>query len=125
MRDPEISKSRKAESPKNIISAPNKLKTAKPNIINFIVGLTSIFFSGIFFSIDSLPTHIGSISNGLPLTIGLDVIQKALLEGFFLNQILTELTQIFYLIIVFLPSGIFLVYHSLKIAKKNGSLNHY
>ena len=95
------------------------------NIINFIVGLTSIFFSGIFFSIDSLPTHIGSISNGLPLTIGLDVIQKALLEGFFLNQILTELTQIFYLIIVFLPSGIFLVYHSLKIAKKNGSLNHY
>jgi hypothetical protein len=27
------------------------------NIINFAVGFMSIFFSGIFFSIDSLPTH--------------------------------------------------------------------
>lgn len=95
------------------------------NIINLIVGLTSIFFSGIFFSIDSLPYHFGGMSNGFPLTIGLDLIQKALLEGVSLNQILTELARIFYLIIVFLPSGIFLVYYSLKAAKKNGSLNHY
>ena len=99
------------------------------NIINFIVGLTSIFFSGIFFffffSVDSLPYHFGVMSNGFPLTIGLDLIQKALLEGLSLNQILTELVRIFYLIVVFLPSGIFLVYYSLKVAKKNGSLNHY
>ena len=95
------------------------------NIINFIVGLASIFFSGIFFSIDSLPTYFVDMSNGLPLTIGLDLIQKTLLEGLSLHQILTELTRIFYLIIAFLPPGIFLVYYSLKVAKKNGSLNHY
>ena len=57
------------------------------------------------------------MSNGFPLTIGLDLIQKALLEGLSLNQILTELVRIFYLIVVFLPSGIFLVYYSLKVAK--------
>lgn len=95
------------------------------DIINFAIGFMSIFFSGIFFSIDSLPAHFEAMSNSLPLTIGLESIQKSLLSGLGFNQILSELIRIFYLIIVFLPSGIFLVYYSLKVAKKNGSLNHY
>ncbi len=95
------------------------------NIISFMVGLMSIFFSGIFFSIDSLPTYFEVMGNGLPLTMGLDAIEKVLLEGLGFNEILSELIQVFYWAIVFLPSGIFLVYYSLKAAKKNGSLNHY
>lgn len=95
------------------------------NIINFIVGLTSIFFSGIFFSVESLPHNFDVIANSFPLTIGVDLIEKILIEGLALNEILSELIRILYLIIIFLPSGIFLVYYSLKVAKRNGSLNYY
>ena len=95
------------------------------NIINFLVGITSIFFSGIFFSVDALPNNFGIIGNGLPLTMGLDLIEKILLEGLDLNKVFPELLRILYLIFIFLPSGIFLVYYSLKVAKKNGSLNYY
>ena len=89
------------------------------------MGLTSIFFSGIFFSVDALPNSFGIVGNGLPLTTGLGLIEKILLEGLDLNKVLPELLRILYLIIIFLPSGIFLVYYSLKVAKKNGSLNYY
>lgn len=95
------------------------------NIINFIVGLISIFFSGIFFSTESLSEQISSIGSNFPLTIGTDLVLKTLLDNTPIHQIMEELKRIFLLIVIFLPSGIFLVYYSLKAAKKNGSLNHY
>jgi ABC-2 type transport system permease protein len=95
------------------------------SITNFFVGFGSIFFSGIFFSVDSLPDLFADINTELPLTIGLSIAEQALLEGISFNQIYPELLKILYLIGIFVPSGIFLVYYSLNVAKKNGSLNHY
>ena len=95
------------------------------NITNFFVGFGSIFFSGIFFSVDNLPHIFGNIENWLPLTIGLSIAEQALIEGISLAQIYPKLLKILYLTGIFVPSGIFLVYYSLGIAKKNGSLNHY
>ena len=95
------------------------------NIINFVVGLISIFFSGIFFSTESVSDQLGSIGSNFPLTIGIDVVIKVLLEEMPIYEVMGELKRIFLLIAIFFPSGIFLVYYSLKVAKKNGSLNHY
>jgi len=95
------------------------------NLINLFVGLFSIFFSGIFFSIDSLPNELINIANNLPLSISLDLGQQALLNNFSFHEAFPELLKVSYLIILFLPSSIILVYHSLRISKKNGSLNHY
>jgi ABC-2 type transport system permease protein len=95
------------------------------NIINFFVGIGSIFFSGIFFSLDNLPLFLGDIYNKLPLTIGLNMAEQVLLGNTSFKEIYYDLLKVFYLIVVFVPSGIFLVYYSLGVAKKNGSLNHY
>ncbi|MAX49997.1 MAG: hypothetical protein CMD75_04145 [Gammaproteobacteria bacterium] len=95
------------------------------NIINLFTGLFSIFFSGIFFQLDSFSNEIINISDNLPLAISLELSQEVLLDNFSFNKFIPELLKVFYLILIFLPSSIFLVYHSLKIAKKNGSLNYY
>ena len=95
------------------------------NIINFLVGLTSIFFSGIFFSIEALPDYLINISNNLPLTISLDISKEALFGSLNFSDVSQALLKVLFISIFFLPMGIFLVYYSLKIAKTNGSLNHY
>ena len=95
------------------------------NIITLFTGLTSIFFSGIFFSIESLPSVFAGISNNLPLTIGLDLAKEALVGGISVKQVYPGILVIFYQIALLIPTSILLVYYSLKIAKKNGSLNFY
>jgi len=61
----------------------------------------------------------------LPLTIGLSIAEQALLGDMSFKEIYFDLLKILYLAVAFVPSGIFLVYYSLRVAKKNGSLNHY
>lgn len=95
------------------------------NILNFIIGISSIFFSGIFFSLETMPDYLVNLSSNLPLTIGLEVSKEALFGSFSFKDELPRLSIVLYMILFFLPAGIFLVYYSLKVAKKNGNLNYY
>ena len=95
------------------------------NVISFFVAISSIFFSGIFFSLDAIPDYFAKISDNLPLTIGLDIAQQALLNNFSLKEAFPDLLKILYMSLLFVPTGILLVYYSLKEAKKNGNLNYY
>lgn len=95
------------------------------NILNFFVAISSIFFSGIFFSLDAMPENFANISNNLPLSIGLEIAEQALLSNFELGEALPNLLKILCISVLFVPTGILLLYYSLKEAKKNGSLNYY
>ena len=95
------------------------------NVVNFFVGISSIFFSGIFFSLDAMPEDLANISNNLPLTIGLDIAQQALLNNFEPNESFPKLLKVLYMSVFFLSTGILLVYYSMKEAKINGNLNYY
>ncbi len=95
------------------------------NVISFFVAISSIFFSGIFFPLDAIPEYLAKISDNLPLTIGLDIAQQALLNNFSLKEAFPDLLKIVYMSVLFVPTGILLVYYSLKEAKKNGNLNYY
>ncbi len=95
------------------------------NILNFFVAISSIFFSGIFFSLDTMPENFANFSNNLPLSIGLDVTQQALLNNFSYEKAFSDLLKILYMSVLFVPTGILLVYYSLKEAKRNGNLNYY
>ena len=95
------------------------------NIINFFVGSLSIFFSGIFFSTESLPDWLITISHNLPLTIGSELALLSLLGQTSFNQIYPELMKVLGLALISLPLGILLVYYALRVSKQNGSLNHY
>tara|TARA_B100000003_G_scaffold206063_1_gene220834 strand:- start:407 stop:1192 length:786 start_codon:yes stop_codon:yes gene_type:complete len=95
------------------------------NVISFFVAISSIFFSGIFFPLDTMPEYLAKISNNLPLTIGSDIAQQALLNNFILKAAFPDLLKILYMSVLFVPTGILLVYYSLKEAKRNGNLNYY
>tara|TARA_A100000164_G_scaffold280542_1_gene252859 strand:+ start:2562 stop:3359 length:798 start_codon:yes stop_codon:yes gene_type:complete len=95
------------------------------NVISFFVAISSIFFSGIFFSLDAMPENFVNISNNLPLSIGLEIAEQALLNNFDFNEAFPDLLKVLYMSLFFISTGILLVYYSLKEAKKNGNLNYY
>ena len=72
-----------------------------------------------------MPENFANISNNLPLTIGLDIAQQALLNNFEPNEAFPKLLKVLYMSVFFLSIGILLVYYSLKEAKINGNLNYY
>lgn len=95
------------------------------NVISFFVAISSIFFSGIFFSLDAMPENFVNISNNLPLSIGLEIAEQALLNNFDFNEAFPDLLKVLYMSLFFLSTGILLVYYSIKESKRNGNLNYY
>ena len=72
-----------------------------------------------------MPDNFANFSNNLPLSIGLDIAEQALLSNFELGEALPDLLKILCISALFVPTGILLVYYSLKEAKRNGNLNYY
>ena len=95
------------------------------NVISFFVAISSIFFSGIFFSLDAMPENFVNISNNLPLSIGLEIAEQALLNNFDFNEAFPDLLKVLYVSLFFISTGILLVYYSIKESKRNGNLNYY
>tara|TARA_Y100000996_G_C22557569_1_gene656142 strand:- start:3595 stop:4431 length:837 start_codon:yes stop_codon:yes gene_type:complete len=95
------------------------------NIVNLLIGLGSILFSGIFFSTDLLPSKLSTIGELVPLNIGIDLAKNIILDGYDSINMNEKLSLIGIQILLLLPSGAIFVYYALKIAKKNGSLNYY
>lgn len=95
------------------------------NVINLLISLGSILFSGIFFSTDLLPSTLSIIGDNVPLNIGLDLTKTIILDGYNSINIYEKLSLIGVQTILLLPTGALFVYYALKIAKKNGSLNYY
>ena len=95
------------------------------NVINFFVGISSIFFSGIFFPTSVLPQSLIYLSEIIPLNLGLELTKTIIFDDYNSANYTEMLTMIGLQIILFLPTGIFFVYYALKLSKKNGSLNYY
>ena len=98
------------------------------NFINLIVSIISIFSSGIFFSIDALPSYLQWFSEFNPLSNAINLITDTLIDIENANSALTtweSYKSTFLQIFIFIPLGIILVYYSFKASKINGSLNHY
>ena len=95
------------------------------DISNFIISLLSIFFSGIFFPITSLPSFMSSFGSLTPLNICLESSKKVLDNNFVAADLLPFFKITFIEILLFLPLGIFLINYAFKFAKKEGSLSFY
>ena len=95
------------------------------DISNFLISLLSIFFSGIFFPVSSLPPFFSSFGQITPLNICLETSKVIMNENFVLSDLLPYLKMTGIEILLFLPLGIYLINFSLKVAKKEGSLSFY
>ena len=92
---------------------------------NIIISLLSIFFSGIFFPITSLPAFMSSFGSVTPLNICLETSKKVLDSNFVFADLLPFLKITFIEILLFLPLGVFFINYAFKFAKKEGSLSFY
>tara|TARA_Y100000741_G_scaffold241105_1_gene184655 strand:+ start:753 stop:1547 length:795 start_codon:yes stop_codon:yes gene_type:complete len=95
------------------------------DISNFIISLLSIFFSGIFFPVSSLPDFLSSFGEITPLNICLETAKMILNDNFVISDLLPYFKMTAIEILLFLPLGIYMIYFSLKVAKKEGSLSFY
>ena len=95
------------------------------DISNFLISLLSIFFSGIFFPVSSLPPLFNSFGQITPLNICLETSKAILNENFVFSDLLPYFKITGIEILLFLPIGIYLINFSLKVAKKEGSLSFY
>ena len=95
------------------------------DISNIIISLLSIFFSGIFFPITSLPAFMSSFGSVTPLNICLETSKKVLDSNFVFADLLPFLKITFIEILLFLPLGVFFINYAFKFAKKEGSLSFY
>lgn len=96
----------------------------KGNPINILITLFSIFTSGAFFSKDILPKSLNSIAEFHPID---DAITLTL--QYFKNQNLIVnneyLGNLFFIGIGMMVFASFLLYYSIRFAKRNGNLNFY
>ena len=95
------------------------------DISNFLISLLSIFFSGIFFPVSSLPAFLSSFGEVTPLNICLETSKAIMNENFVFSDLLPYFKITGIEILLFLPIGICLINFSLKVAKKEGSLSFY
>ncbi len=95
------------------------------DISTFFISLIAVFFSGIFFPINSLPNFLHVFSDINPLRVGLDTSKILIEDNFVFLDLLPYLSITFIQIILFLPLGIFLLNYGFKLARKNGNLSFY
>lgn len=95
------------------------------DITTFFISLFSIFFSGIFFPISSLPHFLHFLGDINPLKVGLESTKILINDNFVFVDLLPYFMMTLVETILFLPIGIFLLNYGFRLAKKNGNLSFY
>lgn len=110
-----------------LISASFMIIFKQGNFINAITSLIAIFLSGILFPLNNLPTFLKPISESNPLKLSIEIIYDAILDNRALSwqDFYQNFENLFFISFYLMLIGVLLVYYSVKLSKKNGSLNHY
>ncbi len=108
-----------------LISASFIIVFKMGDITNFIISIFSIFFSGIFFSIESLPAFYQNFANINPINAYLEFSKCLMQENFVCINSLSYLKTILFEVIFLFPLGLFLINYAFFLSKKNGSLSQY
>lgn len=95
------------------------------DITNFLISVLSVFFSGIFFSLDSLPDTFKLIGELTPLNLCLETIKVLINENFAFSNSLPFLKITTFEILLLFPIGIMCIHFAFKSAKRSGSLSFY
>lgn len=83
------------------------------------------FFSGTSFPVQALPVYLQYVSYALPVTHGLNVVRRALLEGATLMELVPELSILLGFTIIFSILGIWMIHMMERLAKDRGALHTY
>jgi ABC-2 type transport system permease protein len=98
-------------------------RTAGP--LTTIFSTLSIFFGGVYFPVDKIPSWLGAISKGLPLAYGLESLRRVWLQGEGLSAVGTDLAVLAAMAVLALAVGTIAIDMSLRYARRAGTLSTY
>lgn len=93
--------------------------------INWLIGATISFFSGVYFPITVLPIWLRVFSYLFPLTYSLDLLRSTLLDGAPLSALGSYLWILILLTVVSVPVSLLALSRALARARATGTLTHY
>ncbi len=114
-----------AESAIGIFSAAFVLVFKKGDPFRFAVGSASALLAGIYYPVETLPSWMQILAQGLPLTHSLSGLRGALLEGKSLGQLGPEVVALAIFALIFLPLALLFFRLAANRVRRQGSLAQY
>jgi ABC-2 type transport system permease protein len=93
--------------------------------VNWILGVSSTLLGGVLYPVSSLPAWLEPFSAVMPLTYGIEAMRKIVLAGAALSDVRNDLVILLLFSVILILGGVIAVKHSLRVARKNGTLLHY
>ncbi len=108
-----------------IISASFIIVFKRGDPINWLVGNLSILLGGVYYPITILPQWLQKFSYLLPLTYSLRAMRKALLQGYSIRSLSSEIIALLIFSVIMIPLSLLIFKYAVRKAKVEGSLIHY
>jgi len=108
-----------------ILSGSFILVFKKGTPVNWLFYHLSRFLGGVFYPITVLPEWCQKLAQLLPITHSLRGIRLALLQGYSLSQLHTEVYSLIVFIVILLPVSIICFNLAFRQTRKDGTLCHY
>lgn len=108
-----------------IIAASFIMVLKRGNPIGWAFGSVSGLLGGLYYPISVLPDWLQTLSYLLPITYSLEGMRLALLNGYPLSMLLSNVIPLFIFSIFMLPLSIMSFTYAVKKAKKDGTLTQY
>lgn len=112
-------------SPLGIISASFIMVFKRGDPIAFFFGTASSLLGGVYYPITILPSWVQNLSYLLPITYSLRAMRYALLKGYSLSEIASDLYALGLFSAVMIPLSIIAFNYAVRKAKEKGSLGQY
>lgn len=108
-----------------IISASFIMVFKRGNPINWLFGSVSSFLGGTYFPVTVLPLWLQKIAYLFPIFYALRAMRLAVLKGFTVTQLSTDITILLIFSLVIIPVSLASFKWAVRIAKTEGSLGTY
>jgi ABC-2 type transport system permease protein len=114
-----------AHLPLGIMSAGFLLAFKRDDPVTAMVGHLSALLGGVYFPVQILPHWLGTVSLLLPFTHALEGLRQAVLNGWGLRQLSTQITILAAFAVVLLPLSLAVFAWAVRQAKRLGTLSQY
>lgn len=108
-----------------ILSASFIMIFKRGDPINMLFMSTSELFGGVLFPIEVFPPALQTVSHLLPMTYALNGMRHALLQGYSLQSLSSDIFTLIVFAVILLPSSLFIFRFAVNRVKEEGTLVQY
>jgi ABC-2 type transport system permease protein len=108
-----------------LMSAAFAMIFKKSDPFTWLVGAVSTTLAGVIYPVSMLPPWLRTFAETLPMTIGLDGLRRAILQGGSITALFPQVLGLMIWAVVLFPIAIMTLRSGLVVAKRYGVLPHY